>query len=105
MRVLRRRKSGNVTGSDEQEPFADLGVVLDRLLLIVAPEFAPQRSVAQLPLGLEWRHWAAGSFGQAWPEVWLFIIPTLTMLGPAEHVDKVVLLSVCHCIISVASSV
>jgi hypothetical protein len=69
------------------------------LLLIVPPKFASQRGVAQLPFGLERRRWAAGSFGQSWPEVWLFVPPTLTLFGPAEHAAEVGLLSVCHCII------
>ena len=68
------------TGSCVQELLRDLRLLLDRLLLVVAPQLSPEGRVAQLAFGLVGRHWAAGSFGQTCPEVWLVL-----MFGPAEH--------------------
>ena len=66
----------------EQKALRYLCVVLNGLLLIIAPKFASERGIAQLAFWLKWRRWAAGSFGQAWPEVCFLLV---RMFGPAEH--------------------
>ena len=47
----------------EQKALNYLCVVLNGLLLIIAPKFASERGIAQLAFWLKWRRWAAGSFG------------------------------------------